>query len=743
MNNQKIGRYEIRAELGRGGMATVYRAYDPNFERDVAIKVLPDVFLHDPQFRVRFDREAKTIALLEHPAIVPVYDFGESENQPYIVMRYMSGGTLSDRLKQGSLLLDETARLINRLAPALDAAHSRGIIHRDIKPGNILFDQYGNAFLSDFGIAHLGAEGVTTMTGGSALGTPGYMSPEQIQGDRKVDGRSDIYALGVLVFQMLTGQMPYSGDTAAKVMMMHVLQPVPQILETRPDLPVGCDVIITRAMAKNPDDRFSSAGEMADSLDSTSRYSTPPAGMAAAVFTAPASDGKTAIVHNTTIPAPTVKAPTATTTEASPIDTAVVPASKGGISRGAILGIILAVVVLIGGAIIFMLGRQGQGPLASLAPATATSLPTATNLPPTEAPAIPTNTEVALVVFPTDTPIVSPSPMPTLAPTETTAPTEAAQVLLIGGADKLAYLDGQNIWLADLDGSNRIQLTTDGAEKTDLQWSLDGNLVYYISGKCIQSVNIQTTAIDNINCFNFTDTFKEFRISPDSTQVAISIDNQLYLVPFDLDKIRQIQGRTELTDMADCKDFAPYLQNFVQGAQWAKDGKSLSLLLLANLGTGKRGNLIQVISVEECVPNPAKLATFPGSTLKIGGYDQNPVLQNFGYDGISLYTLNNDNRNDGFGDLYAYNVELNKSYPKINPIDGSCCYRDSQFSPDGKYLIFAYQDFLQGANSTTQLYLIPYGQIGTGVEYTALPLPDILDPKEKPQPILRPAISQP
>lgn len=737
MNNQKIGRYEVRAELGRGGMATVFRAYDPNFERDVAIKVLPEVFLHDPQFRVRFEREAKTIALLEHPAIVPVYDFGESENQPYIVMRYMSGGTLGDRLKQGALPLEEASRLINRLAPALDAAHARGVIHRDIKPGNILFDQYGNAFLSDFGIAHLGAEGVTTMTGGSALGTPGYMSPEQVTGDRKVDGRSDIYALGVLVYQMLSGRLPYSADTPAQVMMMHVLQPVPEILQNRPDLPVGCDAIITRAMAKNPDDRFSTAGEMAEAFDSTVRYSTPSAGMPAVVMSTTALDGKTAMIQHTAA-AQTIKSTATADTVSSAAPAAEVIERKGGLSRGAMIGIILAVVLFGGAAILFFLGRAGQGPLASLAPATATAVPTATSIAPTLSSAIPTNTDAVLAVVPTNTSTPAPTDTPTLAPTETPMPTEATKSPILGGADKIAYLDGRNIWLANLDGSERIQLTTDGAEKTNLQWSDDGNLIYYISGKCIQSVNMESTAIDNINCFNFTDSFKSFQISTDSTQVAISIDNQLYVVPFDLDLIRQVKGRADLTAMAACKDFAPYQQNFVQGAQWSKDDKALSLILLANLGTGTRGNVIQVISIEQCTPNPPKLATFPGSTLKIEGYDENPVIQNFGFDGISLYTLNNDRRNNGFGDLYAYNTELSKSYPKINPIDGKCCYRDSQFSPDGTFLVFAYQDFLQGANSITKLYLIPYGQIGTGATYTPLPLPDILDSKEKPQPVLRP-----
>jgi hypothetical protein len=576
------------------------------------------------------------------------------------------------------------------------------------------------------------------MTGGSALGTPGYMSPEQVTGDRKVDGRSDIYALGVLVYQMLTGRMPYAADTPAQVMMMHVLQPVPEILQNRPDLPVGCDTIITRAMAKNPDDRFSTAGEMAEAFDTTVRYSTPAAGMPPVVLTGAAPDGKTALIQPTSAAAPTIKSAAVAETVANSTPAPEAIAKKGGLSRGALIGLILAAVLFGGAAILFMLGRSGQGPLASLAPATATIQSTATQTDEPTAP--PTATEAVVVVLPSPTATQSPSETPTTAPTDSPTATEPAKAVVVGGADKIAYVDGQNIWLANLDGSERTQLTTDGAEKINLQWSADGNSIYYISGKCIQAVNITTTAIDNINCFNFTDSFKAFQLSTDFSQVAISIDNQLYLTPFDLEKIRQVKGRADLTEMAECKDFAPYQQNFVQGAQWSKDDKTLSLILLANLGTGKRGNVIQVISIEQCTPTPAKLSTFPGSTLKIEGYDENPVFQNFGYDGISLYTLNNDRRNNGFGDLYAYNTELNKSYPKINPLDGSCCYRDSQFSPDGSFLVFAYQDFLQGANSTTQLYLIPYGQIGTGATYTPLPLPDILDAKEKPQPILRPAV---
>jgi serine/threonine protein kinase len=191
---EKIGRYIINSELGRGGMATVFRANDPNFGRDVAIKILPRTFLHDPQFRTRFEREAKTIAALEHSAIVPVYDFGEDDGQPFIVMRLMTGGSLAERLENDNLSLEEAVKVTTQLAPGLDAAHKSGIIHRDLKPGNILFDQYDNAYLSDFGIARL-TEGDGTLTGTSILGTPAYMSPEQIQGGQEIDNRSDLFSI--------------------------------------------------------------------------------------------------------------------------------------------------------------------------------------------------------------------------------------------------------------------------------------------------------------------------------------------------------------------------------------------------------------------------------------------------------------------------------------------------------------------------------------------------------------------
>ena len=273
MEPLKFGRYVIKAELGRGGMATVYHAYDPRFEREVALKVLPREMLHDPQFRTRFEREAKTIAMLEHPAIVPVYDFGEEDGQPYFVMRFMTGGSLSDRMKKGPISVQEVASLFDRLASALDEAHAKGIIHRDLKPGNILFDQYGEPYVSDFGIAKI-TSGETNVTGSAIVGTPAYMSPEQAQGEG-IDGRSDIYGLGVILFELLTGQQPYHGDTPMSVVIKHITEQVPNILDVTPDLPPAIEAIIEKAMAKNREERFPTVRALADALGAVARGETP------------------------------------------------------------------------------------------------------------------------------------------------------------------------------------------------------------------------------------------------------------------------------------------------------------------------------------------------------------------------------------------------------------------------------------------------------------------------------------
>lgn len=264
MSIGQIDRYIIKQELGRGGMATVYLAQDPRFGRDVAIKVLSHLS-QDPKARGRFEREARTIAGLEHRAIVPVYDFGEENDQLFLVMRLMPGGSLADRIQQGPIPLAETVAILERIAAALDYAHRQGIVHRDLKPGNILFDQHNAAFLADFGIAKL-LEAQMTFTGSSIVGTPAYISPEQVQGDKAIDGRADIYALGAILFEMLTGKIPYDAPTPYAVFMKHVNAPPPHLAEVDANLPSHVQGVIDRAMAKNPDDRFETAGELVAAL---------------------------------------------------------------------------------------------------------------------------------------------------------------------------------------------------------------------------------------------------------------------------------------------------------------------------------------------------------------------------------------------------------------------------------------------------------------------------------------------
>ncbi|MCC6297783.1 MAG: protein kinase [Anaerolineales bacterium] len=261
-----IGRYEVIEQLGQGGMAIVYLARDPLIKRQVAIKVLPRQFTFDPQFKTRFQREAEVIAALEHASIVPVYDFGEHEDQPYIVMRYMSGGTLAERIGTGALALTEITSLFQRIGPAMDYAHSKGVIHRDIKPGNILFDSQGEASLSDFGIAKI-AESTAAFTGtGVMVGTPAYMSPEQAQGEKNLTGRTDIYSLGVVLFEALSGELPYHADTPMGVAIAHIQSPVPSLLERKPNLPPAFEGVIRKTLDKDPTKRFASATALANAI---------------------------------------------------------------------------------------------------------------------------------------------------------------------------------------------------------------------------------------------------------------------------------------------------------------------------------------------------------------------------------------------------------------------------------------------------------------------------------------------
>jgi formylglycine-generating enzyme required for sulfatase activity len=262
---RELGPYFVFERIGSGSMAEVYKALQPNMDRLVGIKILSPQLSHDPQFVARFRREVQIAAALEHPHILPVIDFGQDDSTLYLVMRYVGGGTLHDLIQKGALPPQMALRYLTEIGEALDYAHSRKIVHRDIKPRNVLLDEQGNPFLTDFGLSKLLEAGSITSSGLEMIGTPHYMSPEQARGE-PVDGRTDLYSLGVVLYQMLTGRVPFDADSTVGIIMKHIGAPVPSITAEMPDLPEALDPVIARAMAKGPDDRFQTAHELASAV---------------------------------------------------------------------------------------------------------------------------------------------------------------------------------------------------------------------------------------------------------------------------------------------------------------------------------------------------------------------------------------------------------------------------------------------------------------------------------------------
>ena len=269
MSSALIGKlvngYEILSQVGQGGMATVFLARQQSMNRNVALKFLPSAYLNDESYLQRFEREVRIVTQLEHRNIVPVYDFGEYEGQPYIAMRYMPAGSVEELLAAGEISLLRVLSIVEQVASALDYAHQNGILHRDLKPSNILLDDGGGVFITDFGIARILSESERNITTQGVVGTPSYMSPEQAQGE-PLDGRSDVYALGVMLFELITGRRPFESDTPYSIAVLHVTAPPPSPRDFEPSLSLPVERVIMRALKKTPQARFAKAGELAEAL---------------------------------------------------------------------------------------------------------------------------------------------------------------------------------------------------------------------------------------------------------------------------------------------------------------------------------------------------------------------------------------------------------------------------------------------------------------------------------------------
>jgi predicted Ser/Thr protein kinase len=417
MVGKTLGNYQIVEELGRGGMAVVYRAYQPSLNRDVAIKVLPPQLSFDQEFVERFQREAKAAAKLRHPNIVVIHDVGHEDGTYYIVMEYLEGRTLKQLIQgEGRLPPERAAHIVEQVAAALDYAHQHGFIHRDVKPSNIFVGPDDHVTLTDFGIAKAASEAEQLTRTGMLVGTPEYMSPEQAAGSR-VDYRTDLYALGVVLYQMLAGRVPYRGTTPHATLHAVIYEPPPPPRQINPSLPPALETVILRAVAKQPEQRFQRGADLASTLRAALT------GRAQPVVVPPGPETRIAPAHRRSL----------------------MPWIVTGLAVVLIAMVAVLAILLLGGdggdatpapattqAVALDTPTSDSGPIPTLEP-TATPAPSATStLPPTELPTgtaeVPTDTPVPVTDTaqpPTDTPVPptdTPTSTATPSPTPTTPP---------------------------------------------------------------------------------------------------------------------------------------------------------------------------------------------------------------------------------------------------------------------------------------------------------------------------------
>src|SRR6266540_2095131 len=600
MHPDKIGRYKIKEELGHGEMGAVYRAFDPSFNREVAIKVLPLEMMRNLKTLARFRRELKMIAVLEHPAIVPVYDVGEETGQPYYVMRYMSGGSLRLWISNGKLSLQDAADIIERIALGLEYAHRKGIVHRDL--------------------------------------TPEYISPEQAQ-SLPVDHRTDIYGLGVIAYEMLTGRKPYEATDSFGVLVKHVSEPVPEILKVNTHLPEEVDAIIKKAMAKNRNDRYESAVDFARALT------------------------KVAFGEERTLPTST---------------TLLKMQDRSRSSRRRGLAAIGGLIVL---ALVGLFTFRNQLPFLS-------------------APAVdPTIIQISNTVIVTTTP--APTPIPTI--TATVVAETPTAIPPPGNTDKIALVSGNDLYLMKPDGSELTLVRTDNSPKSNLHWISGGKLIY-TSHNCGFMLDSATNRTQQIVCFNANELLEGFRISSDGKLIAISIQRTLNILPFDMNVLKDVTTRFNLITL---QDNCFYNQFPFRDIRWSNDNKQLAAQVIDTRLVDSDQVFLLNVDIPNCATvGPVRLDRIPGSHIDFGKDSTNRIAS-YDWDGKYLFLLNDSMRNDGFGDLYMYNSQSKESV-KLNPINGECCYRDARWSPDGKYIFFAYE---KSNASSIELYFAALADI--------------------------------
>jgi hypothetical protein len=466
--------------------------------------------------------------------------------------------------------------------------------------------------------------------------------------------------LGIILFEMLTGQQPYQADTPMAVAIKHITDPVPQIRKINPQISERVDALIQKAMAKDKSKRYATAVEMTNALLEAARHEP--------------------TKLQTKIPMPTVKA-----------KAPVIPQKKGFNILYLIIPVIgIAVLAVVAGG--FFLLNWSKG-------ATETEVPvsTSTSLQPVTETTAPTEVQIVIEATSTEADPAS---------TETATEPAALTVPIIGGADKVAFVANNELWLMNVDGSELKQLTTDGGAKSDLQWLPGGENIIFISGKTIKFYNIKTDVVDTLTTFPSAATLSDFQVSHDGKQAMISVNNEIFVIPFDLEQMRDVSKKSDLLALEPCIIPTGKTKSALQvkEARWSADDK-----LVAWHYKGPDSDQISVFDISTCKAETIKLLdNFPGTRFTPVGF-QTRLIDDFDWDGLSLFSFNTSGRNNGWGVLYIYNWESHKP-TLLNPVSNKCCYRNARWSPDGTYLFFAFQDEGLAASAQTILYYVPYGK---------------------------------
>jgi serine/threonine protein kinase len=690
----QIDRYFLISPIGSGNLGTVYLASDPDFEGEVAIKLIPGHVYHGQAQKVLFEQEARLISLLEQPNIVPVHDIGELQGNLYIVMRHMVGGSLAQRLASGPLDIAQSVRILSSLANTLDTVHNMGLVHRDLKPENILFDEEGNPHISDFGMFKL-AGGDPQNTASVVCGAPEFMAPEEALGSSQVDNRADVYALGALLFTMLTGKHLFTAPSLIEVAAHQVLLTPPDIHQFRDDLPAEIQIVLATALAKNPDDRYESTIDLA-----------------VAFIQALGED----VLTNEYIDS-------AEYTEVQP---AISTKRLYPISRLVYLTILVLASIFFG---VNVVNRTALG--SSLLETVGVSIG-GWSISPTDEVTSETQVTAVSVVNGDKTPVpihptdqspsaTDPLPSPTYEP-EPTPELRAAEISdgdvsggpIIGGADKLAFVNADDVWMINLDGTGLERLTDDMKPKSGLRWTPDGNgIVYYSQDKLI-IMDLSSKQIEKLN------PFKDFVIVSDMSSVIIGdriyMDRGImrwrnFIYPYDLSDLKKLS----VGSLKACIFQGGWL------TQISQDGQRISTVV-EETQNDRLVEVVQLYKLNECSEPPQKIDSAFGLKYSIRGYNgpNDPLkISDYSWDGINRLLMTGKVLN-GFGDLIYFDFESDR-YRNLTPIPSRCCYREPRWSPDGNYIFVTYMD-IRTANRI-EVFYSPVDAIENGETLIPISIP--------------------